>query len=108
MYSTNCTITIHFCKECDLASADFREQFRTLQDAVNAAEFIFEVLYPHTAETIVIWDTNTGEVLAECSRDVEEGPTEVESEEEDEDCGDWDYNEDFGFDPYEGCYTFDC
>lgn len=21
---------------------------------------------------------------------------------------DWDYNEDMGFDPYEGCYTFDC
>ena len=25
-----------------------------------------------------------------------------------EDCGDWDYNEDEGFDPYEGCWTGDC
>ena len=26
---------------------------------------------------------------------------------EDEDV-DWNYNEDEGFDPYEGCYTYDC
>ena len=24
------------------------------------------------------------------------------------DTTDWDYNEDCGFDPYEGCYTYDC
>ena len=32
---------------------------------------------------------------------------EVEDEYEDEDY-DWNYNEDEGFDPYEGCYTWDC
>lgn len=30
---------------------------------------------------------------------------EIEAEDYDDD---WDYNEDEGFDPYEGCYTFDC
>ena len=31
-----------------------------------------------------------------------------ESEDAENDCGDWDYNEDEGFDPYEGCWTGDC
>lgn len=36
-------------------------------------------------------------------------PADNEEEEEDfEDDSDWGYNEDEGFDPYEGCYTFDC
>ena len=26
----------------------------------------------------------------------------------DDNCGDWDYNEDMGYDPYMGCYTDDC
>lgn len=34
-------------------------------------------------------------------------PDEDEDEDED-DYYDWDYNEDEGFDPYEGGYTFDC
>ena len=29
-------------------------------------------------------------------------------ESEDDPSDDWGYNEDFGFDPYEGCYTYDC
>lgn len=34
---------------------------------------------------------------------------EVSEDEFDEDYDyDWDYNEDEGFDPYEGCYTWDC
>ena len=103
LYSTACTITIYFCEDCDLASADFREKFKTLKDALNMAEFIFEHLYRQTAERIVIWDSNTGEVLAECSPEVEAGPTEVS-----DDFYDWGYNEDEGFDPYMGCYTDDC
>lgn len=30
-----------------------------------------------------------------------------DDEEENYDC-DWGYNEDMGYDPYEGCYTWDC
>ena len=103
-YSTKCTLTIYFVESCDLASADFREQFKNLQDALNMAEFIFETLYPKTAAKIMIWDSNTGEILAECSPDAEAGPTEVEEDYFD----DWDYNEDMGYDPYMGCYTDDC
>lgn len=34
---------------------------------------------------------------------------EVSEDEFDEDYDyDWGYNEDEGFDPYEGCYTWDC
>ena len=47
----------------------------------------------------------TGQVFcSECG-----DPTEDELLPEDaEDLGDWDYNEDMGFDPYLGCYTDDC
>lgn len=69
LYSTPCSLTIYFDESCDLASAYFREQFNTLQDAIDTAKLIFEIIYPATAERILIWDTNTGEVLAECSRD---------------------------------------
>lgn len=50
-----------------------------------------------------IWDSNTGEVYASCSWDNESIP--------EEDYGawdDWGYNEDEGFDPYMGEYTWDC
>ena len=49
---------------------------------------------------ITFIDRETGELLMEC---------EPESEEEDDEgYDDWGYNEDEGFDPYEGCYTYDC
>ena len=102
-YSTPCTLTIYFCETCDLASADYREQFKTLKDAINAAESIFDKLYYATAERIVIWDSNTGEILAECEPDPEAGPTAIP-----DDFYDWGYNEDEGYDPYMGCYTDDC
>jgi len=103
MYATTCALTIYFPKEVDIASADWREQYKTLKDAVNAAEFIFETGYP-TAELIVIWDANTGEVLAECSN--EKVPEDDWNEEDWEES--WGFNEDMGFDPYLGCYTDDC
>ena len=45
---------------------------------------------------------NNGELLLECSKDVDIEP------QEEEDWDDWGYNEDEGYDPYEGCYTYDC
>lgn len=103
LYSTNCAITIYFKKDCDLASAEFREQFKTLKSAIEMAGFIFSAIYPETTERVVIWDSNTGEILAECTPDCDSGPIEVP-----EDPLDWNYNEDMGFDPYLGCYTDDC
>ena len=47
------------------------------------------------ADNAAIWDTMTSDVLL--SMDSEEEPD-----------SDWGFNEDEGFDPYEGCYTFDC
>ena len=47
------------------------------------------------ADNAAIWDTQTTEVLAD-----------MEGEDEGEDY-EPDYDE-CGFDPYEGCYTFDC
>jgi len=44
----------------------------------------------------MVWD-ETGEVIADCE--------EPESYECDEPA---DIDDDFGFDPYEGCYTYDC
>lgn len=47
-----------------------------------------------------IIDAETGELYVTCSWDDESIP--------EEDYGDWDYNEDEGFDPYIGQYTWDC
>lgn len=82
----------------------------TLGDAVNYAEAIFadktSIRADFVADILVI-DTNTGEICAECKADPECGPTEVDFENENYD-PDWGYNEDMGFDPYMGCYTDDC
>lgn len=100
MYSTTCTLTLYY-KEGDLKSSDWRQQYRLLQEALDEAKFILEALYPEDVERIIIYDANTGEVLAECL------PDDIE-EDDDPDYRDWDYNEDMGFDPYMGCYSDDC
>ena len=69
LYSTPCAITIHFHEGDELASAEWRQQFNNLQDAIDMAKFILRHVYPCSATGIVIWDTNTGEVLAEVERD---------------------------------------
>lgn len=95
VYATECAMTVYFDTDSDFASADWREHFRTLADAIACAENILDTQVYSTR--IVIWDAHTGEVLAECSPDpVEEYDL------------DWDYNEDMGFDPYMGCYSDDC
>lgn len=48
-------------------------------------------------QKVVVTDTNTAELIAECDPD-----------RDDKTCDDWDYNEDMGFDPYLGCYSDDC
>ena len=46
---------------------------------------------------VLVMDVDTGEILW----------NGVDAEEYD-DPGDWDFNEDMGYDPYMGCYTDDC
>ena len=72
LYSTNCTLTIYFCESSELASADWRQRFTNLQDAINAGKNILENCFIYSATGVVIWDSNTGEVLAEISRDEDE------------------------------------
>lgn len=42
------------------------------------------------------------------SDDLSEYDEEYDESSEDFEDSDWGYNEDEGFDPYEGCYTYDC
>ena len=77
------------------------ENFSSLDAALAYAEEEIDVRCQATFATI--WDSNTGEVYASCSWDDESIP--------EEDYGawdDWGYNEDEGFDPYMGEYTWDC
>lgn len=77
------------------------ENFSTFDEAFAYAEA--EIDERQQALSAVIWDGDTGEVYATCWWDDESIP--------EEDYGPWDdwgYNEDEGFDPYLGEYTFDC
>ena len=77
---------------------------------VSGIEYAYKV-YKKTAELAellgktasLVWDGN-GEEIA--SYPEEEDPEE-EDPEEDWEAPDWDALES-GFDPYEGCYTYDC
>lgn len=81
----------------------------TLNDAIEYVNSIFEdvtLIRAKFVKQILVIDANTGEILAECFPDPECGPTEADFENENYD-PDWGYNEDVGFDPYLGCYTWD-
>lgn len=69
LYSTDCAITIYFCEGHELASAEWGGRFTNLQDAIDMGKYILHYVYPHSATGIVVWDTNTGEVLAEIEWD---------------------------------------
>ena len=69
LYSTDCAITIHFYKGHELASAEWSGRFTNLQDAIDMSKYILRYVYPHSATGIVIWDSDTGEVLAEIEWD---------------------------------------
>lgn len=92
-FATSYSITFH----SDESEYDV-ENFGSLDDALAYAEEEIDVRCQAIFATI--WDSNTGEVYASCSWDDESIP--------EEDYGDWDYNEDEGFDPYLGEYTWDC
>ena len=92
-FATSYSITFHSDEnEYDV------ENFGSLDDALAYAEEEIDVRCQATFASI--WDANTGELYATCSWDNESIP--------EEDYGDWDYNEDEGFDPYLGEYTWDC
>ena len=92
-FATSYSITFHSGEsEYDV------ENFSSLDAAIAYAQEEIDVRCQATFASI--WDSNTGEVYASCSWDDESIP--------EEDYGDWDYNEDEGFDPYLGQYTWDC
>lgn len=68
-YTAPCEINIHFCEGHELASAEWGQRFTNLQDAIDMSKYILRYIYPYSATGIVIWDANTGEVLAEIERD---------------------------------------
>jgi len=94
-FATSYSITFHGTISYDV------ESFSSLDDALAFAEEEIDVRQQATSATI--WDSNTGEVYATCSWDDESVPEEDYGAWED-----WDYNEDEGFDPYAGEYTWDC
>jgi len=73
---------------------------KVLDDVLTYVEDIFAdntMFHAECVDDVHIINTNTGELIAECKPD---SPIK--------DDNDWDYNEDEGFDPYEGGYTYDC
>ena len=102
MYATNCSLTVYFKDEHPLSSGDLRDKFFSLASALEYAEVVLTAFYPDDAIKVVIWDSNTGEVLAECLPDVEPTPEEDEDDWYEDDC---DYE--VGYDPYLGCFTWD-
>lgn len=69
LYMTNCAITIRFCQGHELASAEWGGRFTNLQDAIDTSKYILRYIYPHSAIRTLIWDSDTGEALAEIERD---------------------------------------
>lgn len=100
-YSTRCQATI---VDCLGDHWTYGNEFKTLQEAIDWVTFVIDdgvgLIQPDAIKGAFICDCNTGELLAECRPD--------DVEDSNEDYGDWDYNEDMGFDPYMGCYSDDC
>lgn len=68
--------------------------------AKNALDDDIVEIPAHLISIITFIDSETGEILMTCERDDDEENAEFPL--------DWNYNEDEGFDPYEGGYTYDC
>lgn len=79
---------------CPYSFASFDAAFAEAQEMIDDRQ---------QALTAVIYDGDTGEIYATCWWDDESVP-----EEDYDEWDDWSYNEDEGFDPYLGEYTFDC
>lgn len=100
-YATECALTVYFNEDSAFCTADWREHFYSLANAIEHAELI--MTGEHEITRIVVWDAKTGEILAECYPEEDE-----DDDDEYPDYPDWGYDEDEGYDPYEGCYTWDC
>ena len=67
--------------------------------AWNAYDRACELAEAIGADNAAIWESETGDVLADHVRDMTDGYDDEDYEPDYDECG---------FDPYEGCYTFDC
>ena len=95
-YSTFMTLNVHAIGM--IAMIDMR--CNLLNEVLDFVEHIFSndtMFCGDYVEKVVVCDSNTGELIAECDSDRSDPTPE-----------DWGYNEDEGFDPYMGCYTDDC
>lgn len=73
---------------------------KVLDDVLAYVEHIFDdgtMFHAECVDDVHIINTNTGELIAECR------PDRLI-----EDDSDWNFNEDLGYDPYEGSCTYDC
>jgi len=93
-----CKIT--FCNEND-GIYDAPYSFDDVNAALAYCEEEIDVR--QQAISAVIWDADTAEVYVVCGFDEEDI-----AEEDDGEWDDWGYNEDEGYDPYLGEYTWDC
>ena len=96
-YSTFMTVCVHACGVT--ATVDYG--CKPLEDVLDFVQAIFNDDTLFCGESVVsvhVIDSKTGELIAEC----------VPEKSSNDDCSDWGYNEDMGFDPYEGGYTYDC
>ncbi len=95
-----CSVTL--CNEND----GLYDAPTTFEDINAALAYCEEEIDVHQqAISAVIWDTETGEIYATCGCD--------EDDIAEEDYPTWDpweddWDREMGFDPYEGCYTYDC
>ena len=96
-YSTFITLSVHALGM--IANLDMG--CKPLSEIVDYVECIFNddtMFHGENVERVFAIDSKTGELIAEFAHDKDDSF----------DDSDWDYNEDMGFDPYEGGYTFDC
>ena len=95
-YSTFMTLNVHALGMTAMVDMGCKP----LNEVLDFVEHIFSndtMFCGDYVEKVVVCDSNTGELIAECDSDRCDPTPE-----------DWDYNEDEGFDPYMGCYTDDC
>lgn len=100
MINAKCSMTLWNDEKTWEAPYDFA----SINDALSYAEEQIDVTQQALGATI--YETDTGIVLAHCAWD--DGSTPEDLGYMDEPDLDWGYNEDEGFDPYLGEYTWDC
>lgn len=96
-YSTCFTLSVYALD----TKVDLNMGCKALSEIVDYAERIFNddtMFHGDAIEQIIAIDSETGEVIAEFANDKDNSFDDY----------DWNYNEDMGFDPYEGGYTYDC